>query len=50
MPVGADPTAKVIVAHTGSARPQAVNLVKTSAHQTVSEVTNVIFISVSAFE
>ncbi|XP_060571095.1 uncharacterized protein LOC132729346 isoform X2 [Ruditapes philippinarum] len=37
MPVGADPTAKVIVAHTGSARPQAVNLVKTSAHQTVSE-------------
>lgn len=38
MPVGADPTAKVIVAHTGAARPQAVNLVKTSAHQALPEV------------
>lgn len=37
MPVGADPTARVIVAHTGGTRPQAVNLVKTSAHQPVPE-------------
>lgn len=38
MPAGSDPTAKVIVAHTGAARPQAVNLVKTSAHQAAPEV------------
>lgn len=39
MPVCEESTGKVIVTHTaGMARPQAVNLIKTSAHQSVHEV------------
>lgn len=38
MPISGETTARVVVAHTGTSRPQAVNLIKTSPQQTKQEV------------